>query len=62
MPTFAEQLTEAARLLETKGAEALNNPHAMIGRECHCGQCFCCAALKVYTAYTQARQQAEDRP
>jgi hypothetical protein len=47
-PTYENQLWCAAELLVNKGIEALNNPHAMIGRSCGCGDCFCCAALEVY--------------
>lgn len=46
-PNYARQLAEARRLLAEKGREALNNPHAMTGRICRCGDCFCCAALQV---------------
>lgn len=47
-PTWENQLWQARRLLKEKGLEALYNPHAMTGRICRCGQCFCCAALQVY--------------
>lgn len=46
-PTWENQLWHARRLLQEKGWHALNNPHAMIGRQCGCGNCFCCAALTV---------------
>ncbi len=46
-PTYANQLTFARELLQTRGREALNNPHAMIGRTCGCQSCFCCAAAEV---------------
>jgi hypothetical protein len=46
-PTYQNQLICARRLLAEKGRDALNNPHAMIGRACGCGGCFCCAALEV---------------
>ena len=46
-PTRENQLWHARRLLEEKGAEALRNPHALIGRTCGCNDCFCCAALTV---------------
>ena len=46
-PTWENQIWHARKLLQDKGREALNNPHAMIGRQCGCGECFCCAALYV---------------
>ena len=46
-PTYENQLWHARNLVAEKGIEALNNPHAMIGRTCKCGQCFCCAAAQV---------------
>jgi hypothetical protein len=46
-PTFANQLRRARELYEREGREALDNPHAMIGRQCRCGSCFCCAAAQV---------------
>jgi hypothetical protein len=47
-PTFANQLWHARKLAAEQGLEALRNPHALIGQSCHCGDCFCCAAWKVY--------------
>jgi len=47
-PTWNNQLWHARKLAEEKGLEALNDPHAMTGRICKCGLCFCCAALQVY--------------
>ena len=52
-PTYANQLWHARKLLAEKGSEALNNPHAMIGRSCGCGSCFCCAAAQVYREHNQ---------
>ncbi len=46
-PTYENQLWHARKLLAEQGREALNNPHAMIGRSCGCGTCFCCAAAQV---------------
>jgi hypothetical protein len=46
-PTYENQLWHARKLLREKGREAVNNPHAMIGRDCKCGDCFCCAAAQV---------------
>lgn len=46
-PTYENQIFQAAKLLEKKGPKALENPHAMIGRDCNCGECFCCAAAFV---------------
>lgn len=46
-PTWENQLYHARRLLAEKGRDALNNPHAMTGKICGCGACFCCAALYV---------------
>lgn len=44
------QVYRAAQLLSNEGFEALRNPHALIGKSCGCGSCFCCAALEVLTA------------
>ena len=52
-PTYANQLWHARKLLAEKGAEAVNNPHAMIGRTCGCKDCFCCAAAEVYAETKQ---------
>lgn len=49
-PTYSNQLWAAAELLADKGVDALNNPHAMIGRECGCSDCFCCAAAEIVKA------------
>jgi hypothetical protein len=46
-PTYENQLREARKLLADKGPNALRDPHALIGRQCGCGNCFCCAALQV---------------
>lgn len=54
-PTFENQLWQARRLAQEKGIEALNNPHAMTGRICGCGSCFCCAALAVYNELTKVQ-------
>jgi len=50
-PTYANQLRAARELLKDKGAAALSNPHGMIGKECGCGSCFCCAAAQVIEDY-----------
>jgi len=50
-PTYENQLWKARKLLEEKGYDALNNPHAMIGRTCGCGSCFTCAAAQVIREY-----------
>lgn len=47
-PTRANQIWHAERLLAEKGRDALLNPHGLIGKECGCGTCFCCAAWYVY--------------
>jgi len=47
-PSWENQLWHARQLADKSGLEALHNPHAMIGKQCGCGSCFCCAALKVY--------------
>lgn len=49
-PTYNNQLWAAAELLADKGLDALNNPHGMIGKECGCGDCFCCAAAEIVKA------------
>jgi hypothetical protein len=46
-PTYPNQLYKAAELLAEKGLDAINNPHAMIGEDCRCNGCFCCAAREV---------------
>ena len=46
-PTRENQVWHARRMLVEKGWLALYNPHALIGRDCGCGECFCCAALQV---------------
>jgi hypothetical protein len=46
-PTYENQLWHARKLFAEQGREALDNPHAMIGRTCGCGDCFCCAAAQV---------------
>lgn len=46
-PTWKNQLWHARRVLAEKGREALDNPHAMIGRTCGCNVCFTCAAAQV---------------
>ena len=46
-PTHENQLWHARKLLAEEGLAALENPHAMIGRQCGCGTCFCCAAVQV---------------
>jgi hypothetical protein len=57
-PTYANQLWHARKLLEDEGIAALRNPHAMIGQQCGCGECFCCAAYEVAREYTQAQKEA----
>jgi hypothetical protein len=47
MPTWENQLWRAAELLVHEGIEAVRNPHAMIGEDCKCGTCFCCAAMEI---------------
>jgi len=46
-PTYENQLWHARKLLAEEGRAALNSPHAMTGKICGCGTCFCCAALQV---------------
>lgn len=46
-PTYENQLWNARKLLREQGRNALSNPHGMIGRDCGCGTCFCCAAATV---------------
>lgn len=46
-PTYENQLCHARKVLAEQGRKALNNPHAMTGRSCKCGSCFCCAAAQV---------------
>lgn len=63
-PTYENQLWHARKLLAEKGRAALNNPHAMIGRQCGCGTCFCCAAAKVIADFdaTQPQSTSTSRP
>jgi Domain of unknown function (DUF3560) len=51
-PTYENQLWHARKLLAEQGREALENPHAMTGRTCGCGECFCCAAVQVLNEAT----------
>ena len=46
-PTYSNQLFHARKLLQDKGRDALISPHALTGKVCGCGSCFCCAALQV---------------
>lgn len=52
-PTWENQLHRARQLADERGLGALHNPHAMTGRICGCGSCFCCAALFVYNERTR---------
>lgn len=52
-PTYNNQLWAAAELLANKGLDALDNPHGMIGQDCGCGDCFCCAAAEIVKAVRQ---------
>lgn len=47
VPTWENQMWHARKLLHERGIDALVNPHAMIGKTCGCGECFCCAAMEV---------------
>lgn len=44
--TYDMQLVAAKLLLVNDGRDALRK-HASIGRDCGCGECFCCAAAEV---------------
>lgn len=57
-PTYPNQLWQAAKLLVDKGIEAVSNPHAMIGKDCGCRGCFCCAAQEVVSRARQIFQTA----
>lgn len=57
-PTYANQLWHARKVLNEQGREALENPHAITGRECGCGECFCCAAVQVLSESTLSVGQA----
>jgi hypothetical protein len=46
-PTWENQLWHARKLLAEKGRSAVYNPHGMIGKQCKCRSCFCCAAWHV---------------
>lgn len=39
-----DQILYARTYARQQGVHKLENPHAMIGRQCKCGTCFCCAA------------------
>lgn len=45
--TWSAQVRAARLLLKRQGRATLENPHAMIGRQCKCGNCFTCAAAYV---------------
>ena len=47
-PTWENQIWHARKLAKEKGLRAVYNPHGMIGKQCRCGNCFCCAALYVW--------------
>lgn len=47
-PKSNPHLEEARKVLREKGIAALYNPHAMTGKICGCGSCFCCAAFEVW--------------
>lgn len=53
IPTYENQLWHARKIINERGREALNNPHAMIGKQCRCGSCFCCAAQQVVREHDQ---------
>lgn len=59
-PTYENQLWHARKLADEKGLKALDNPHAMIGRACKCGTCFCCAAAAVVKERTGVSAQAKE--
>lgn len=46
-----DQITKAEAYLREHGPEALRNPHAMIGEQCGCRECFTCAAWVVWLNY-----------
>ena len=46
-PTYENQLWQARKIVAEQGAEELRR-HALVGMQCHCGDCFCCAAQQVY--------------
>lgn len=60
-PTYANQLWHARQLLAEKGRAALYNPHGMIGRDCGCRTCFCCAALAVVKEYDRDTERGGTR-
>jgi hypothetical protein len=47
MTTPESQRRRAVQLLNEKGRGALDDPHAMTGRKCGCGECFCCVSVQV---------------
>lgn len=52
-PVQPDQITKAEEYAKRHGVEALRNPHALIGRTCGCGECFTCAAWKVWLRLSQ---------
>ena len=55
---FETFLASARSLAARGGLEALRNPHALIGRQCRCRGCFCCAALQVYNQLRDIEEKA----
>jgi hypothetical protein len=56
-PTYANQLWQARKIAATQGPEELRR-HALVGQMCRCGNCFCCAALFVYSELKRASKTA----
>mgnify|MGYP001617389531 FL=1 len=53
---YQQHLDAARAYLAENGAQALQNPHAMIGRTCGCHNCFTCAAAQVVHEYHVERR------
>lgn len=60
-PTWENQLWHARQLLIKEGWNALYNPHGDIGRQCKCGECFCCAAYQVCRDDEKQRHHVAER-
>lgn len=56
--TWPAQIRAARLLLKRQGRAALENPHAMIGRQCKCSNCFTCAAAYVIQELDEKSRKA----
>ena len=55
-----EQVEYAEKIVAEKGIKALYDPHALTGKICGCKDCFCCAALMVYTRHMDNKERCHE--